>query len=228
MKPLLKLALLALPVAAACNSNATTSPSNSAEVRVINASPDAGPLDFYFQSTLGVDSLPYSFANPYVFVQSGTVDLAVRSHGAINLLLESAPTFSVGSFYTYAVTGTSASLSSVLLTDDTTAAPSGSFKLRMVHLAPAGPAMDLYYTGPTDDITAATPIATAVAFKSATAYLTPAIGSGRLRVTQTGTKTVVIDSGTLTFSNGQVSTLFVIGSPTNGGGAPYSGEFLNP
>ena len=33
-------------------------------------------------------------------------------------------------------------------------------------------------------------------------------------------QTVLIDSGTLTFTTGQVSTLFVIGNPTNGGGAP--------
>lgn len=227
MKNWMRCALLALPLAAAC-SNSTTSPANSAELRVINASPDAGPLDVYLESSLAVDSLPYSFANPYVFVQSGTIDVAVRAHNAINVLLETAPTYNTGQFYTFIVTGLAASLSAIELTDDTTSAPAGSFKLRMVHLAPAGPPMDLYYTGPTDDITAATPIVANVAFKSATAYLTPAIGSSRLRVTQAGTKTVLIDSGTLTFSNGQVSTLFVLGNPTNGGGAPYSGEFLNP
>lgn len=228
MRPMLRYVLLALPLAAACNSSSTTAPANSAELRVINASPDAGPLDVYFQGQLAVDSLPYSFANPYLFVQSGAADLTVRAHGAINLLLESAPTFATGSFYTYAVSGPSTALTSVLLTDDTTSAPSGSFKLRMVHLAPAGPAMDLYYTGPTDDITTATPIVTGLAFKGASAYLTPATGSGRLRVTQAGTKTVLIDSGTLTFSNSEVATLFVIGSAANGGGAPYSGQLLNP
>lgn len=227
MRSLVRCALLALPLAAACSSS-TTSPANSAELRVINASPDAGPLDVYIESTLAVDSLPYAFANPYVFVQSGTIDVAVRLHNAINVLLETGPTYNTGQFYTFIVAGTTASLSAVELVDDTTAAPSGSFKLRMVHLAPAGPPMDLYYTGPTDDLNAATPIATGVAFKGTTNYLTPAIGSSRLRVTQAGTKTVLIDSGTLTFSNGQVSTLFVLGSPTNGGGAPYSGEFLNP
>lgn len=228
MRPMLRYVLLALPLAAGCNSSSTTAPPNSAELRVINASPDAGPLDVYFQGQLAVDSLPYSFANPYIFVQSGAADLAVRAHGTINLLLETAPTFATGSFYTYAVTGPSTALTSVVLTDDTTSAPSGSFKLRMVHLAPAGPAMDLYYTGPADDITTATPIVTGLAYKSASSYLTPAIGSGRLRVTQAGTKTVLIDSGTLTFSNSEVATLFVIGSPANGGGAPYSGQLLNP
>ena len=221
-------ALLALPFAAGCSSSAT-SPANSAELRVINASPGTGPIDVYLQTTLAVDSLPYSFANPYVFVQSGTVDVAVRSHGAINVLLETGPSFRVGAFYTFAITGPSGALTDVFLTDDTTSAASSSnFKLRMVHLAPAGPAMDLYYTGPSDDLATATPIATAVAFTGSTGYLTPAIGTSRIRVTQTGTKTVLIDSGTLTFATGQVSTLFVIGNPTNGGGAPYSGEFLNP
>lgn len=75
MKSMVRCALLALPLAVSCNSS-TTSPANSAELRVINASPDAGPLDVYIESSLAVDSLPYSFANPYVFVQSGTVDVS--------------------------------------------------------------------------------------------------------------------------------------------------------
>lgn len=227
MRHRLRWTLLALPLAAAC-SNSTTSPANSAELRVINASPDAGTLDVYIESTLAVDSLPYAFANPYVFVQSGTIDVAVRAHNAINVLLETGPTYNTGQFYTFVVTGLAASLSAVELTDDTTAAPAGSFKLRFVHLAPAGPAMDLYYTGPSDDLSTAAPIATNIGFKGSTAYLEPAVGSSRIRVTQAGTKTVLIDSGTLAFTNGQVSTLFVLGSPTNGGGAPYSGELLNP
>jgi len=227
MKPWFVCALLALALVAGCGSSAT-SPANSAELRVINASPGTGPIDVYLQTTLAVDSLPYSAANPYVFVQSGTVDVAVRSHGAINVLLETGPSFTVGAFYTFAVTGPSGALTDVFLTDDTTSAASGNFKLRMVHLAPAGSAMDLYYTGPSDDLTTATPIATAVAFTGSTGYLTPPIGTSRIRVTQAGTKTVLIDSGTLTFTTGQVSTLFVIGNPTNGGGAPYSGEFLSP
>jgi hypothetical protein len=229
MKSLLGYALLALPLAAGCSSSSSTvTPSNSAELRVINASPDAGPLDVYFQGQLAVDSLPFPFANPYLFVQSGAATVTVRAHGSINLLLESTPTFTTNSFYTYAVTGPSTALTSVLLTDDTTSAPAGSFKLRMVHLAPAGPAMDLYYTAPTDDISTATPIVTGLAYTQASAYLTPATGTGRLRVTQTGTKTVLIDSGTLTLSNGEVATLFVTGSASNGGGAPYSGQLLNP
>ncbi len=227
MKPWFVCALLALALVAGCSSSAT-SPANSAKLRVINASPGTGPIDVYLQTALAVDSLPYSAANPYVFVQSGTVDVAVRSHGAINVLLETGPSFTVGAFYTFAVTGPSGALTDVFLTDDTTSAASGNFKLRMVHLAPAGSAMDLYYTGPSDDLTTATPIATAVAFTGSTGYLTPPIGTSRIRVTQAGTKTVLIDSGTLTFTTGQVSTLFVIGNPTNGGGAPYSGEFLSP
>ena len=227
MRRLVRWALLALPLAAACNSS-TTTPANSAELRIINASPDAGPLDVYVGGALAVDSLPYESANPYVFVQSGAIDVAVRSHNAINVLIETSPTYNSGQFYTFIAAGTSAALSAVELVDDTTAAPSGSFKLRLVHLAPAGPAMDLYYTGPADDLNAVTPIATAVAFKGTTNYLTPAIGSARIRITQAGTKTVLIDSGTLTFSNGQVSTVFVLGDQSTGGGAPYKGVYQSP
>jgi hypothetical protein len=65
-------ALLPLPIVTACGSSAT-SPANSAELRVINA-PRHRSIDVYLQTSLAVDSLPYSFANPRVFVQSGTVD----------------------------------------------------------------------------------------------------------------------------------------------------------
>jgi hypothetical protein len=126
MKSWFVCALLALPIVTGCGSSAT-SPANSAELRVMNASPGSGPIDVYLQTSLAVDSLPYSFANPYVFVQSGAVDVAVRSHGAVNVLLETGPSFTVGAFYTFAVTGPSGALTDVFLTDDTTSAASGKF-----------------------------------------------------------------------------------------------------
>ena len=118
-------ATLFVTLRAGCSSS-TTSPANSAELRVINASPGTAPIDVYLQTALAVDSLPYSFANPYVFVQSGTVDIAVRLHGAINVLLETGPSFTVGAFYTFAITGPSGALTDVFLTDDTTSAASSS------------------------------------------------------------------------------------------------------
>jgi len=92
MKPWFVCALLALPLAAGC-SNSTTSPANSAQLRAINASPGSSPLDIYFDGALAVDSLPYSFASSFLFVQSGAGDVAVRSHGSINILAETTPTF---------------------------------------------------------------------------------------------------------------------------------------
>ena len=91
--------------------------------------------------------------------------------------------------------------------------------MRAVHGAPSAPAVDIYVTAPGADLEAATPALTGVPFGAASDYLTAPAGDYQVRVTPAGSKTVVIDSGTLTLAAGQVRTAIAVDSP--GGGAPF-------
>jgi hypothetical protein len=60
---------------------------------------------------------------------------------------------------------------------------------------------------------------TDVVFGDVADYLEAPAGTYQVRVTSTGTKTVVIDSGPLTLATGQVRTAIAVDAP--GGGEPF-------
>jgi len=218
--------LLALTVTAGCGNGGLLQPTETSAIRVTNAAPDAPPVNILFRGGEIARSLAYGFGRPYVYLASGSAPIDVENNVG-DILLDYPVTLAGGSAYTFAITGSVSALQPVLLTDDTTAAPSGSFKVRLVHLAPLGPAMDLYVTTPNADLGTATPVATGIAYTKASAYVTAAPGSVQFRLTQTGTTTVLQDAGMFPFSSGQGVTLFLYGSAgAGGGGAPYATQLV--
>jgi hypothetical protein len=218
--------LLALTLAAGCGTGGTLQPNEISAVRVYNAVPDSPPLNFKLRGAQLTSGLAYGFGRFYVYANAGNATLDVENNVG-DILLDYPTTLAGGVAYTFAVTGTLTSLKPVFLVDDTTAAPAGNFKIRLIHLAPLGPAMDLYITGPTDDIATATPVVTGLSYANASTYVTAPAGSARLRLTGTGSKTVLRDVGTFTFNSGQGVSVFLIGNAgAGGGGAPYSSQVV--
>jgi hypothetical protein len=107
----------------------------------------------------------------------------------------------------------------IVLQDDNSAPAAGNVKVRAIHGAPSAPAVDIYITAPGADIQAETPALTGVEFGDVADYIEAPAGDYQVRVTPTGTKTVVIDSGTLTLASGQVRTAIAVDAA--GGGAPF-------
>jgi hypothetical protein len=217
---------LTLTATAGCGNGDLLQPTELSAIRVYNASPDAPPVNILFRNGQIAQSLAYGFGRLYVYLAAGSASLGVQNSVG-DILLDYPVTLAGGSSYTFAITGSVSALEPVLLTDDTTAAPTGSFKVRLVHLAPLGPAMDLFVTAQGADLSTATPVATGIGFKQASAYVTAPPGSVQLRLTQTGTTTVLRDVGTFTLSSGQGVTLFLIGNAgAGGGGAPYNSQLV--
>jgi len=217
---------LTLTATAGCGNGGLLQPTELSAIRVYNASPDAPPVNILFRSGVIAQSLAYGFGRLYVYLASGSAPIDVQNSVG-DILLDYPVTLAGGSSYTFAITGSVSALEPVLLTDDTTAAPTGSFKVRLVHLAPLGPAMDLFVTAPNADLATATPVATGIGFKQASAYVTAPAGNVQLRLTQSGTTTVLRDVATLTINSGQGVTLFLIGNAgAGGGGAPYSSQLV--
>lgn len=219
--------LLVLTLAAGCGTGGTLQPNEISAVRVYNAAPDSPPLNFNLRGAQLTSGLAYGFGRFYVFVNAGDASFDVQNNVG-DILLDYPTTLTGGVAYTFAVTGTLASLKPVFLVDDTTAASAGNFKVRLIHVAPLGPAMDLYIAGPTDDIATATPVVTGLSYANATAYITAPAGAVRLVLTETGSKTVLYDSGTITALTSRASvSAFLIGKAgVGGGGAPYSVQLV--
>jgi hypothetical protein len=77
--------------------------------------------------------------------------------------------------------------------------------LRAVHAASTAPTVDVYVTAPGADLTKAKPTIAGFTYKSVSPYLTVPVGTYEVRITPVNTPgTVVIDSGAVAFTSGQV------------------------
>lgn len=191
-------------------------------VRVIHAyaSPAAPNLDAYAGDTKIFTDVAYGTASAYVSVNSGQRRFRFRQTGSSSNMAEVVMDFPKGEDYTCLAMG-SASMSILVLDDENHALPSaGKFKVRIVHASPSAGAADVYVLAPGEDINAATPKVVNLLFNSTSDYLEYTAGAGEIILTQTGTKTVVVDSGAVTFAAGQIRTIVALDAP--GGGTPLS------
>jgi hypothetical protein len=214
---------LILSLAAACGNGGTLSPSEVSALRLYNASPDSPPVDVFLRGGQIVQGLAYAHGHLYIYINPGTGQLLeVRDNVTDAVLLDYTADFNIGTAYTFAMTGLSGSRQGVLFIDDTSAAPAGNFKVRLLHLAPLGPGLDLYITDPGADLNTVSPQATGITYTQASAYVTAPIGNKVVQVTQTQTKTVLCTAGPILFTSGQAVSEFFIGAGgSSGGGAPY-------
>lgn len=74
-----------------------------------------------------------------------------------------------------------------ITTDDNQAPAAGQVRVRVVHLSPGAGSVDIFVTGTTTDLATATPTLPAVAPTTASAYLSVAPGTYRVRVVPAGT-----------------------------------------
>jgi hypothetical protein len=115
--------------------------------------------------------------------------------------------------------GLAADIEPLVLEDDNSAPAAGNVRVRAVHGAPSAPAVDIYITAPGADLSTETPTLSNVQFRGASDYIEAPAGDYQVRVTPAGTKTVVIDSGTLGLASGQVRTAVAVDAA--GGGGPF-------
>jgi hypothetical protein len=163
--------------------------------------------------------VPYLAASDYLEVPPGQRNLKVNAAGTATTVIDADVTLTDGTDYTVIAAGPVSGIAPIVLQDDNSAPAAGNVKVRAIHGAPSAPAVDIYITAPGADIQAETPALTGVEFGDVADYIEAPAGDYQVRVTPTGTKTVVIDSGTLTLASGQVRTAIAVDAA--GGGAPF-------
>jgi hypothetical protein len=105
-------------------------------------------------------------------------------------------------------------LNAVLLTDDNSVPMANDFELRFVHASPTASGVDVDITAPKRaDLRSAGPSFAKVAFGGFAGYANQPQGTFQLRVTSTGTKNVISDTGALTCMAGQIGRAVLINPP---------------
>jgi hypothetical protein len=219
-RKLLTLLLAATALTGACSDDDdNTGPDGEARVRVVHASPDAPDVDVLVDDVEVLSDVPYLAASDYLETPPGERNLKVNAAGTSTTVIDADVNLADGADYTVIASGLVASIAPIVLEDDNTAPAAGNVKVRAIHGAPSAPAVDIYVTAPGADLAGETPALTNVAFGDVADYIEAPAGDYQVRVTPTGTQTVVIDSGTLTLTSGQVRTAVAVDA--TGGGGPF-------
>jgi hypothetical protein len=184
--------------------------------RFMNAVPDESNLEVLVNSVSVANNVAFGTSNGYQSVTSGSQQVVIEPSGSSTALLTQSISFSSGSDTTVIASNFSSNISAFVLTDDNSAPVSGNFKLRIVNSAPGlGPA-DVYIVAPATDLNTVSPTLSNLGFNSASGYQSLAAGTYEIVLTPVGQKFPAIDTGSLSFSSGQVRTLVGLNSQSGG------------
>jgi hypothetical protein len=186
-----------------------------AQLRIIDASPDAPGLDIYEGSAALAYNLGFGTLTSYISLSPGAYSIAADTAGTRQLLSSSKATLAASTQYTVLIGNAAASLQQLILTDQSQAAPSGQVSLRFIDQATRISAVDIYLVPASQKLTTVTPLLTGVAFNTNTGYLNIPTGAYTLVMVPTGTiptsTTVATYSGAqVTYAAGAARTIILI------------------
>lgn len=193
----------------------TGSPTTS-QVRIVDASPDAGGLDVY-QGAAGV--LAYNLGlgtiTSYVPVTPGNYSILVDASGTRTQLAAQPGTFLNGAQYTVLIGNFSTGIQETILKDQSTPSPSGQLSVRLLDQSTRAGALDLYLIPAGATLLTTKPFQTNVTFGQNTGYLSIAASTYTLIALPTGTVptatgTTFYTGAAVAYSGGAARTFILI------------------
>jgi hypothetical protein len=154
----------------------------TAQVRVIDASPDAPALDIAHTSPAtsvpnGLYNIGFGTISSYIPMAAGAYTHSAYVAGTQQQLALTHGTFRAGGQYTLLTGNIVASLQMAVLKDQSTPAPAGETALRFLGQATRSGAVDLYLLPAGSSLNRASPIATGVNFGTNTGYINAPAGT---------------------------------------------------
>lgn len=225
------LALLVLPLFAACgggnnngNNNSMIDPvipaQESAQLRVTHASPDAPAVNVYVNGAAALEGVEFKQSSGLISVdEPGTIEVEVRGIlpdgsevtviGPVDLTLEAGQrtdVIAIGDVFddSGALSIAPKVLSPIEIEDDI-----ADVRVSVLHAAPDVGQVDIYVTAPGDDIANTSPIT--AGFGDAAGPVSLAADTQyQVRITPAGSADVVFDSGALSFPGGTELVLVAV------------------
>lgn len=191
----------ALPVAA---------DSHEAMVRVLHASPDAPAVDVYLDDAIvaPLTNVPFGVISDYLAIPAGEHNIKVYATGTTTgAVIDATTTFDGGTWYTVAAVGLLADIAPAIFTDNPALAEESAL-VRVIHLSPDAPAVDVA----PDGAAPADAVVKGLEFPDATDYLALPPASYDLEVRLAGTTDVALQLDPIEVAGGSAYTVFAIGS----------------
>jgi hypothetical protein len=212
------LRLAAVVFAAASLSGCQSIDANNAQLRVIDAAPDAGAIDAYQNKTGLAYNLSFGNETSYVAMTPGSYTLSADKASTHQMLVTTTSTLQAGHQYTEIIGNIAADLQQTLLQDKTTPAAAGQIEFRLVNQATHSGPVDIYLVASGGR---PTPLVTDLSFGKNSGYLGVPAGTYAIDIVPTGTvlvsSTVTLQSGSQTeYLSGAVRTFILIDEETLG------------
>src|SRR3712207_1878290 len=137
-------ALVAALATAGCDDDDPLSPSRTAQIRVVHASPDAPAVDVLVDNAAVLTNVPFKASSAYLSVPRGSRNLKVRAAGTSTVVIDANANVAGGEAYTVLATGRVASIAPLVLEDDLGSPAAGNVRLRLVHASPTAGNVDIY------------------------------------------------------------------------------------
>lgn len=191
-----------------------------AQLRAVHASADTPQVDVYINGTRALQNLSFGAASAFSAVSPGAtrVQVTLAGQAAASAPIDVSVPLVAGRDYTAIAIGSGSTgatrLQAVLVDDAGTAPAAGQVKLRVVHGAPAVPAVDIFVTAPGAALPSA-PTIPALSFgqqapaATAAALSVPA-GSYQIRARIAGQTAIAYDSGTVALAAGSDLVLVAV------------------
>lgn len=192
---------------------------SKAWVRVLHASPDAPPVDILVNNAIAVRSLAFGHITKYLPLSAGKAyDIKITVAGDEDKVVKelTGVKFNAG-YTTVAATGfvTRSPGFSVQVFSDSAQIAHGRARLRVVHLSPDAPAVDVYARrekGESDKFTPYAKVVSSLSYTQATGYLTLKRGEYQFAIAAAGTSTFVYTTPEVKLLPNHVYTAWAIGS----------------
>lgn len=194
--------------------------STQAQLRAVHASADTPQVDVYINGTSALQNVAFGSASAFASVSPGATRVQVTLAGqpASTAPIDVSVPLVAGRDYSAIAIGSGSTgatrLQAVLVDDDGSAPAAGQVKLRVVHGAPAVPAVDIFVTAPGAALPTAPTIA-ALSFgqqapASTAAALSVPAGSYQIRARVAGQTAIAYDSGTVALAAGSDIVLVAV------------------
>jgi hypothetical protein len=189
---------------------------DNAKVRIMQASPNESTVDALIDGKSVATNVAYGTASGYISVSSGSRHLQIEPSGSSTVISDESLNFSSGTNSTVILSGLLPTLTTLNLADNRDAPQSGDFQIRLVNVAPAMGAADVYVVAPGTNLLNVSPNVKNLANETASGYLTLAAGTYEIFFTAPNSVSAFIDTGPITFSDGQVRTVVALDAPVGG------------
>lgn len=186
-------------------------------VRIAHAVPDAPAADVYLGSKKVASGITFKTVTGYLPLPAGTHRITLTPVGLTRAVLELSVTVKPGQTFTAAAAGTLRTLRPVLISEEAALPTNKATRVRVIHLAPDAPAVDVLLVG-----SEARLLAKSVAFGKASPFTPIGAGDYTLEVRPAASPLAIKQNVALKVSAAGDLTVFAVGLLKGEGAQAFS------